>query len=873
MNKFILLISLISLKFTLISQFQLTVNQNTPISPDNVVGSVVGSDNSVYLCFNDANYSATNDVVVVKFSECGDTIWSKVYNSGQNDYAKKILIDANDNIYIGGNYGTKPFARKYDANGNVIYTNQISITQGADINDIALSSSGELYMAGRIPTSSQGYDTYLVKINTLGTSAYTRTYNTGGTNNDYIYRIGLGTNYIYGFGEGGTSNIAVMYDLSGNFQWANTSITHVPQSVIIDASNNAYFGNNNYIAKITPSNTISWNLFAPFQYINNGSMTDIILFNGDLYATGYTTQSTGTKKRMHTIKMNTATGNRTWINHYVNTSGDEEQADDMGMRIYKTGIDTITVVGILNSGIANAEFVGLIQYNTNGNVLTTETILSSGNTYISSCQGKKDDFFIFYGGFKFARFVDVPSSFALTTYYDNFFCSVDDSTQLVGSVPLGSTFSWSPTTYINDTTILNPYVKWNTFGNKTFTLNLNQCDGSKSVLVERKITPGKTVRVDGVSFNSNSTINICANDSLKLTGINLTDSYTWLKVGDPSFIEILYGMDTLIVDEPGIYYADINTAYCSNTTVMITVNQDDDIINIGNDTSICSGNSLTIDASGNGYQSYTWSTGEITSSINTDTAGIYTLNVVQIGGCPATGSLQLSIDTIPNINLNSSYDVCIGDSLVLNAGSNMSSYNWGGMSFNQTYTYYGGSANFVLYITDGNGCQNNKYIGISDLNLPSLELGNDTVICFGQNVFLSASPGMDSYLWSTSDTTQNITVSLEGNYSVEITSTNGCKNSDTLFVDTIVCNTTNLTNLTTESFSIYPNPSDGEFNYYSQNNIKSIYVIDASGRELYYINKPKNKGVISIDNLNQGIYFVKFITLNNNAIIKRLIIN
>lgn len=860
------------MNFTLTSQFQLTVNQNTPISPDEVVGSVVGSDNSVYLCFNDVNYSATSDVVIVKFSECGDTIWTRVYNSGQNDYAKKILIDANDNIYIGGNYGTKPFARKYDANGNIIYTNQISITQGADVNDIALSSSGELYMAGRIPTSSQGYDTYLVKLNSLGNSSYTRTYNTNGTNNDVINKIGLGTNYIYGFGEGGSSKIAVLYDLSGNFQWANTSITHIPQSVVVDASNNAYFGDNDYIAKITPSNTISWSLFAPFQYINSGSMTDIILLNSDLYATGYTTQSTGTKKRMHTIKMNTTTGNRTWIKHYVNTTGDENQSDDMGMRIYKTGVDTITVVGVLNTGIANTELVGLIQYNTNGNVLTTETILSSGNTYISSCQGNKDDFFIFYGGFKFARLVDVPSSFSLTTYYDNFFCSIDDSTQLIGNVPPGSSFSWSPTTEINDTNVLNPYVKWNTFGNKTFTLNLNQCDGSRSVLVERKITPGKTVRVDGVSFNSNSTINICANDTLKFTGINVLDSYTWLKVGEPSFIEILYGMDTLIVDEPGIYYADVSTGYCDNLTVKITVNQGNGTIDIGNDTSICSGNNLTINA-GNNYQSYNWSTGETTPSINTDTAGTYILNVVQIGGCPATGSLLLAIDTIPHINLNSNYDVCIGDSLVLNAGDNMMTYNWGGMGSNQTYTYYGGGASFSLYVIDSNGCSNTQYIGISDLNIPVLELGNDTAICFGQNIILSATPGMDSYLWSNSDTTQNITVSLENNYSVEITSNNGCKNTDTIFVDTIFCNTTNLVALTQESFNIYPNPSSGEFNYYSQKNIKAIHVIDASGREVYYLDKPKNKGLISINNLNKGIYFVKFITLNNNEIIKRLIIN
>lgn len=57
---------------------------------------------------------------------------------------------------------------------------------------------------------------------------------------------------------------------------------------------------------------------------------------------------------------------------------------------------------------------------------------------------------------------------------------------------------------------------------------------------------------------------------------------------------------------------------------------------------------------------------------------------------------------------------------------------------------------------------------------PSIGLASDTTLCFGTSGVLDAGPGAASYLWSTGATTQTITVSTSGTYSVTVSDGSGC---------------------------------------------------------------------------------------------------
>ncbi len=69
------------------------------------------------------------------------------------------------------------------------------------------------------------------------------------------------------------------------------------------------------------------------------------------------------------------------------------------------------------------------------------------------------------------------------------------------------------------------------------------------------------------------------------------------------------------------------------------------------------------------------------------------------------------------------------------------------------------------------------------LPLPSFSLGLDTSICLSESVVLSASPGADSYLWSTGATTQTITFSAVPDTVWATATLNGCAYTDFIIVD------------------------------------------------------------------------------------------
>lgn len=64
---------------------------------------------------------------------------------------------------------------------------------------------------------------------------------------------------------------------------------------------------------------------------------------------------------------------------------------------------------------------------------------------------------------------------------------------------------------------------------------------------------------------------------------------------------------------------------------------------------LCEGESVTITADA-GYTTYLWSTGEVTQSITTSTAGTYTVDVTGTSGCPASKTAEVVLSAIPHIS-------------------------------------------------------------------------------------------------------------------------------------------------------------------------------------------------------------------------------
>ena len=134
---------------------------------------------------------------------------------------------------------------------------------------------------------------------------------------------------------------------------------------------------------------------------------------------------------------------------------------------------------------------------------------------------------------------------------------------------------------------------------------------------------------------------------------------------------------------------------------------------------------------------------------------------------------------------------CEGDSLKLVTTTLATEYEWiGPDGFRSTIQNpilaKSTSSNAGIYTLTAklNACQTlSESVNVKINTLPAVNLGGDTAICNGQNHALDAKNIGSNYLWNTGFKTRYLSVKNSGIYSVIVTTTEGCKATDTIKVD------------------------------------------------------------------------------------------
>jgi Zn-dependent metalloprotease/N-acetylneuraminic acid mutarotase/subtilisin-like proprotein convertase family protein len=113
------------------------------------------------------------------------------------------------------------------------------------------------------------------------------------------------------------------------------------------------------------------------------------------------------------------------------------------------------------------------------------------------------------------------------------------------------------------------------------------------------------------------------------------------------------------------------------------------------------------------------------------------------------------------------------------------------------------NGNYTVTVSEAGACTSTSLpLSITALPLPNATVtaSGTTTICNGDSITLTAGAA-SAYLWSTGATTQSITRSVAGNYSVTVTSNNGCtKTSASTVVNVITCSSTFNLKLYIEGF-------------------------------------------------------------------------
>ena len=270
-----------------------------------------------------------------------------------------------------------------------------------------------------------------------------------------------------------------------------------------------------------------------------------------------------------------------------------------------------------------------------------------------------------------------------------------------------------------------------------------------------------------------------------------------------------------------------NIHNCSDSDSVSIIVNPLPIVKLRNDTTICSGDSLELDAK-NITADYLWSTGDLTQTIKIGADQTYEVTVTDSNTCIGVDEMILTLNPLPIVQLRNDTIVCSPEVVVVNAGvwnsylwSNGSTYNE--ITLNSTDTLY-------VDVIDGNKCKGSDTIGIQVIELPIVDLGKDTSICDNESIIIDAgNPGLN-HDWNTKENSQTITIDAAGEYGLKVTDAYGCLGSDSmeLFIydlpivdlgkDTIIC----------EPESVVINPGFWSEYLWSTKQVKQEIVVDST---------------------------------------------
>ncbi|HEX8254238.1 MAG TPA: hypothetical protein VF846_13930 [Thermoanaerobaculia bacterium] len=288
---------------------------------------------------------------------------------------------------------------------------------------------------------------------------------------------------------------------------------------------------------------------------------------------------------------------------------------------------------------------------------------------------------------------------------------------------------------------------------------------------------------NGCTASDSDNVTITTSPVVNITGpVSSCDNAT-LDAG-PGFSSYLWSTgettQTIVVSSSGAYSVTVSNGTCSasdshNVTISNTVTPV-----ISGPTSACASQSVTLDA-GAGFASYLWSTGATTQTIAVNASGTYSVTVTTAGGCSGSDSHNVTIhpSATATITPDGPTTFCSGEDVVLTASAG-SSWLWSNGATTQSVTVTA-SGSYSVTVTDGNSCSATSAPTTVAVNTPpSVTIGGPTSTCEGSQVVLDAGSGFASYLWSTGETTQTITLTPAGtaSYTVTVTNAAGCSATD-----------------------------------------------------------------------------------------------
>jgi gliding motility-associated-like protein len=154
---------------------------------------------------------------------------------------------------------------------------------------------------------------------------------------------------------------------------------------------------------------------------------------------------------------------------------------------------------------------------------------------------------------------------------------------------------------------------------------------------------------------------------------------------------------------------------CEGNPVSASVNVTSPVADIGDESAVCEGDSILFDAETNYFTplSYLWNDSSTNSTFTGRDEGFVWVRVTGTDGCFDYDSTYLAVNPLPVVYLGEDTALCGDETLVLDAGSGYSYYEWSnGEVINPKVVNGLYTENDTLWVTvtDGNGCKGSDTI-------------------------------------------------------------------------------------------------------------------------------------------------------------------
>jgi len=267
----------------------------------------------------------------------------------------------------------------------------------------------------------------------------------------------------------------------------------------------------------------------------------------------------------------------------------------------------------------------------------------------------------------------------------------------------------------------------------------------------------------------------------------------------------------------------------------------------------------------NGIVSYEWSTGDLTPQItaNPTQTQTYQLSVTDMLNCVSVYNHNVQVLNNYTFSLGNDTAICQGQGVTFDGGS-FNNVLWHNQSSQQYYTSTT-SEQIIAQVSNNCGVFTDT-VNVTVLALPTVNIGDTINVCTNTDLILDAGAGFASYVWSTQQTAQTITVSsgveTTQNYYVIVSDNNGCSNTDSVHVIFTICSYTGEM-MQEYNIYVYPNPVADVFVIDVQDDITLNMGLYSLSGQLISTQTVSGKTQLKLAYLTAGTYFIIFEDGNN----------